>query len=134
MIIAKIDSNLAFDANIKINKNMIENKLLKSGGISSVSGGVSTISTGSSSGADMIVHGSESAVPAMQSCSSLFDQFAKAGHKILDILMKNDIPHNAYDASFFSSTLTGFGGYNYYHGMNNIIKGIEKSYNKKIPT
>ena len=134
MEVLKVNTHLNFGARIKISKNKLESSLLKSEGVSAVTGGSSTIVTGAGSGADMMVHGSNNAVPAMQSSSSLFEDFAKFGHELLSRLMNKPPEHNAYDASFFSTTSTAMGAQVYSHGMNNIIKGIQKDYNNKIPT
>lgn len=134
MEVLKVNTHLNFGARIKISKNKLESSLLKSEGVSAVTGGSSTIVTGAGSGADMMVHGSNNVVPAMQSSSSLFDDFAKFGHDLLNRLMYKPPVHNAYDASFFSTTSTAMGAQVYSHGMNNIIKGIQKDYNNKIPT
>lgn len=134
MEVLKVNSHQSFGARIKINKNKLESSLLKSEGVSAITGGSSTIMTGVGSGADMIVHGSNSAVPAMQSGSSLFDDFAKLGHDLLNRLFNKYPQHNVYDASFFSMTSTTGGLHAYVHGMDNIIKGIKKDYNNKIPT
>lgn len=134
MQISKIENNLSFEARIKINKPKIESKLLKSTGISLVSGGSSSIMTGASSGADMIVHNSNSAIPFAQHSSSLFDKFFEYGHKILNLFVNKGYQHNGYDASFFSGTMSSTGTGTYSQGMNTLIKGIEKDYKSKIPT
>lgn len=134
MQILKIENDLTFEARIRINKPVIGSKLLKSTGCSSTAGGSSTIMTGASSGADMIVHNSNSAVPFAQHSSSLFDQFFEYGHKILNLIINKGYQHNGYDASFFSAYMSGGGAGAYSHGMNTIIKGIQKDYKNKIPS
>lgn len=129
MKIFSIDKT-SFEARIRINKENIGNKLLKYEGGTSVTGGSGIMLTGGASGADMTVHGIPASVPSMQHSSTLFDQFADLGHKALDIFMKNNNVHNAYDASFFSSSLSGAGAFTYSRGMDNIIKAINKKYSK----
>lgn len=124
----------SFGARIKINKQKIYDNLLRSAGETSVTGGSSGILTGTASGADMIVHGMPSAVPSAQNSSAMFDQFAHYGHKILDTLSNGKVEHGAYDASFFSSSMSTSGALTYSHGMDTIIKAINKSYERKIPT
>ena len=127
-------NGITFTARIRINKPKLEAKMYKSAGMSSLSGALSSLAIGSSSGADMVVHSSGSAIPTMQHASSLFDQFADYGHKIFNALQK-EYKHNGYDAAFFSMSSSSGGVSAYYHGMNTLIKGIEKEYkNKKIPT
>ena len=127
-------SNVQFEARIKVNKSKLEEKILKSAGSSMIGGASSSLLSGTSSGGDMVVHLSNSAVPAMQNSSGLFDQFAHYGHKFLNLFFKNYM-HNGYDASFFSLSSNGLGVGAYSHGMNTLVKGIEKEYaNKKIPT
>lgn len=134
MQISKIENNSTFGARIKINKQKIESEFLQSAGSSLVAGGSSSIMTGTSSGADMIVHNSNSVVPFAQHSSSLFDQFFEYGHKILNLFVNKGYQHNGYDASFFSGTMSSTGAGTYSQGMNTIIKGIEKDYKNKIPT
>ncbi len=134
MRISKLENCQSFEARIKINKTKLESKILKNAGSSSVAGGSSTALSGTASGADMIVHNSNSAVPFMQQSFSLFDQFAQFGHKMADEFLKNFHMHDGYDASFFSTSLSGSGTITYAQGMNTIIKGIEKNYKSKIPT
>lgn len=134
MQISKIENNSTFGARIKINKQKIESEFLQSAGSSLVAGGSSSIMTGTSSGADMIVHNSNSVVPFAQHSSSLFDQFFEYGHKILNLFVNKGYQHNGYDASFFSGTMSSSGAGTYSQGMNTIIKGIEKDYKNKIPT
>ena len=127
-------NGIEFTARIKIYKPKLEAKIYKSAGISSLSGASSSLTAGSSSGADMVVHSSGSAVPAIQQASSLFDQFADYGHKIFNTFQK-EYTHNGYDAAFFSMSSSSGGAGAYYYGMNTLVKGIEKEYkNKKIPT
>ncbi len=127
-------NNVQFGAKIKLIKPDIKTSLLKIGGSASVATGTSSVGVGASSGADMIVHGSNSAVPFMQSSSSLFDVFAQTAHKMLNSLVRNEYQHGAFDASFFSSVTSTAGSGTYAHGMNNIIKAIERNYSKKIPS
>ena len=134
MQISKIENNSTFGARIKINKQKIESEFLQSAGSSLVAGGSSSIMTGTSSGADMIVHNSNSVVPFAQHSSSLFDQFFEYGHKILNLFVNKGYQHNGYDASFFSGTMSSTGTGTYSQGMNTLIKGIEKDYKSKIPT
>lgn len=134
MIINNTNNIPHFEARIKINKPRIESRILESAGCSSVTGGSSIIVAGTASGSDMIVHGVNSAIPSMQNSFSLFDTFVKLGHKMLEIFSKPEYKHDGYDASFFSTALTGSGIGTYSHGMNTVIKGIEKNYNTKIPT
>ena len=127
-------SNIRFEARIKVNKPKLEEKFLKSAGSSMIGGASSSLLSGASMGGDMVVHLSNSAVPAMQNSSGLFDQFAQYGHKLLDVFCKN-YNHNGYDASFFSISSSGTGAGAYFQGMNTLVKGIEKEYaNKKILT
>ena len=127
-------SNIRFEARIKVNKPKLEEKFLKSAGSSMIGGASSSLLSGASMGGDMVVHLSNSAVPAMQNSSGLFDQFAQYGHKLLDVFCR-DYKHNGYDASFFSISSSGTGAGAYFQGMNTLVKGIEKEYaNKKILT
>lgn len=134
MQISKTENSSTFGARIKINKQKIESEFLQSAGSSLVAGGSSSIMTGTSSGADMIVHNSNSVVPFAQHSSSLFDQFFEYGHKILNLFVNKGYQHNGYDASFFSGSMSSTGAGTYSQGMNTIIKGIEKDYKSKIPT
>ena len=134
MKINMIENQPQFTAKIRINKPKIYNALLESGGEDSVSGGISTISTGASLGADMTVHNLESSVPIMQGISSLFNQFAEFGHKILKAFLKEGYEHNGYDASFFGTSMSGSGSLTYSQGMNNIIKAFDNKHKSKIPT
>lgn len=134
MKINRIENQPQFTARIRINKPKIYNALLESGGEDSVSGGISTISTGAALGADMTVHNLESSVPIMQGISSLFNQFAEFGHKILKAFLKEGYEHNGYDASFFGTSMSGSGSLTYSQGMNNIIKAFDNKHKSKIPT
>ena len=134
MKINKIDNQPQFTARIRINKPKIYNTLLESCGEDSVSGGISTISTGAALGADMTVHNLESSVPVMQGVSSLFNQFAEFGHKILKAFLKEGYEHNGYDASFFGTSMSVSGSLTYSQGMNNVIKVLESKNKRKLPT
>lgn len=126
-------NNIHFGAKIRLMPE-ISSPILKAGGSSSVGTGISVISSGLASGADVIVHCSDSAVPFMQKCFSLFEHFANAGHKMMDLFVKWKYKHNGYDASFFSTTMSSLGSASYAQGMNYIVKGINKSYHSKMPT
>ena len=134
MKINRIENQPQFTARIRINKPKIYNTLLESSGENSVFGGLSTISTGAASGADMTVHNMECLVPFMEESSSLFNQLAEFGHKVLKTFLKNGYEHDGYDASFFGTSMSGSGSLTYSHGMDNIIKAFENKNKSKIPT
>ena len=134
MRIYATDNCTSFGARIKINKQKIYDNLLKSAGEASVTGGSSSLLAGTSSGADMVVHGMPSAVPSAQNSSAMFDQFSHYGHKILKALFNGKFEHEAYDASFFSTSMSTSGVLTYSNGMDTIVKAINRGYERKIPT
>lgn len=134
MEIRTTEYSTLFGAKIKIDKQKIGNKFQQYTGETSIFGGSSTISSALASGADVVIHESNSAAPYIQNSSSIFDQLSRHGHKMLGILLKNNHAHNGYDASFFSSVQSITGIMVYSNGINNTIKGMEKIYKNKIPT